>query len=362
MTIRQPPDAGRHIRTGRGFRQWRSVAGFVGISTMCCLAASDPLFQLERVAEGVYAAIARSPLDSNAAIVLLDDSVLVVDTHARPSTARALIGQIRDLTSKPVRFVVDTHFHWDHYQGNSAYPAAWPEGVEIIASSPTFAAIRSRGIPRAQHERTIIPRRLDEIRKELGRTADPNRKAELQDRYRMWEDYAKELHSMSLALPTMTFQRSLVLHRASRTVQILWLGRGHTDGDVVVHLPREKVLVSGDLLHAYMPYMADSSPYDWIETLEKLRRLDFEFVIPGHGSVLKGKTQLDLWKSYLTDLMQETARIYAEGASLEQAVGGVTAALSPRYADRFPAGMYSFSNFIRGNVEKAYRVVSGNQE
>ena len=92
---------------------------------------ADGLFDIKPVAEGIYAAIAKPAhkVNCNAAIIILDDAVLVVDTHSKPSAARALIEQIKKLTPKPVKFVVNTHFHWDHYQGNEAYPSSCPAGV-----------------------------------------------------------------------------------------------------------------------------------------------------------------------------------------------------------------------------------------
>src|SRR5689334_10191220 len=112
-----------------------------------CLAAED-LFDIKRVADGVYAAIAKPAykVNCNAAIILFDDAVLVVDTHSKPSAARALIEQIKKLTDKPVRYVVNTHFHWDHYQGNQAYPSSWPAGVEIGRAS-CRKECRPRGSP-----------------------------------------------------------------------------------------------------------------------------------------------------------------------------------------------------------------------
>src|SRR5437879_10587886 len=108
--------------------------------------AADDLFDIKPVADGVYAAIAKPAykVNCNAAIILFDDAVLVVDTHSKPSAARALIEQIKKLTDKPVRYVVNTHFHWDHYQGNQAYPSSWPAGVEIISSEATRANIEQR--------------------------------------------------------------------------------------------------------------------------------------------------------------------------------------------------------------------------
>src|SRR5881296_1996678 len=127
-----------------------------------CLAADD-LFDIKPVADGVYAAIAKPAykVNCNAVIILLDDGVLVVDTHSKPSAARALIEQIKKLTPKPVKFVVNTHFHWDHYQGNEAYPSSWPAGVEIISSEATRNNIVNRGIPRVKHEITTMPKEIE---------------------------------------------------------------------------------------------------------------------------------------------------------------------------------------------------------
>jgi len=319
--------------------------------------AADELFDIKPVADGVYAAIAKPAYKTNcnAAIIILDDGVLVVDTHSKPSAARALMAQIKTVTDKPVRYVVDTHFHWDHYQGNEAYPSSWPAGLEIIASQPTREAIESRGIPRVKHEILTVPRDLERLRGELARAGADDRKR-LQDEIAKREAYLGELRAMQVTLPSMTFDRSLVLYRKTRTVQILWLGKGHTDGDVVVYLPAEKVIATGDLLHGWMPYMADSHPYDWIRTLEAAAALDFDQVIPGHGDVLAGKDRFRLWTRYFRDLMREAAEAYARGDTRAEAREKVAAALRPTYGG--PFGHY-FDESIAGNVDKAYRTVGG---
>src|SRR5437762_2449750 len=127
---------------------------------------ADDLFDIKPVADGVYAAIAKPTykVNCNAAIIFLDDVVLVVDTHSKPSAARALIEQIKKLTPKPVKFVVNTHFHWDHYQGNEAYPSSWPAGVEIISSEATRTSIEQRGIPRVKHEILTMPAEIEQLR------------------------------------------------------------------------------------------------------------------------------------------------------------------------------------------------------
>jgi glyoxylase-like metal-dependent hydrolase (beta-lactamase superfamily II) len=333
----------------------------VGFALTGAAAQAQDLFELKPVRPGIYAAVARPQpiINSNGAVVVLEDGVLVVDTHSKPSAARALMAQIKTVTDKPVRWVVDTHFHWDHYQGNEAYPSAWPSGVEIIASQPTREAIESRGVPRVKYEVATLPRELERLRAEAARASAGEEKARLEGELRAKEAYLSELRAMQVTLPSLTFERSLVLYRPSRTVQILWLGRGHTDGDVVVYIPQDKVLMTGDLIHGWMPYMGDAHPYDWVRTLEAVERLDFDAVLSGHGDVIRGKDVFTLWRGYLTDLMTETARAYGEGATLAEARTRVAAALRPKYGSAFAA---RFDGSVGGNIDRAYRVVSGKME
>jgi cyclase len=318
--------------------------------------AAEELFDIKPIADGVYAAIAKPAykVNCNAAIILFDDSVLVVDTHSKPSAARALIEQIKKLTDKPVRYVVNTHFHWDHYQGNQAYPSSWPAGVEIISSVATRLNIEQRGIPRVKHEIATMPQEIEKLKVDLAKASDPKQKEELQGNLSQAEDYFAELKSMQVALPTMTFDHSLILHRKSRTVEMFWLGNAHTNGDVFVYLPKEKILVTGDALHGWTPFMADSYPFDWITTLDNAEKLDFEQVLGGHGDVMHGKEKFELWKQYFHDLLDETGKAYAGGATLEQAQKQVAKILVSKYAAKFDP---AFPQSVTANVTKAYQVI-----
>jgi len=331
---------------------WVAVA--LAISSPCL---ADDLFDIKPVADGVYAAIAKPAykVNCNAAIILLDDGVLVVDTHSKPSAARGLIEQIKQLTDKPVKYVVNTHFHWDHYQGNQAYPSSWPAGVEIISSEATRANIEQRGIPRIRHQIVVLPQEIAQLRADLEKATDPKQKEEIRSNLAQDEDYLAELKSMQVVLPDMTFDHSLILHRKSRTVDILWLGKAHTDGDVFVYLPREKVIVTGDALHGWTPFMADSYPYDWIQTLDAVEKLDFDQVIGGHGDVMQGKQKFELWKEYFSDLLSQTAEAYARGASEEEAEKQVAPPLVAKYASRFDP---KFAQSVTANIAKAYEVIA----
>ena len=319
--------------------------------------AADDLFDIKPMADGVYAAISKPAykVNCNAAIILFDDSVLVVDTHSKPSAARALIEQIKKLTDKPVRYVVNTHFHWDHYQGNQAYPSSWPAGVEIISSEATRLNIEQRGIPRVKHEILTMPLEIEKLKADLEKATDPKQKGELRSQLSQAEAYLAELESIQVVLPTMTFDHSLILHRKSRTVEIFWLGNAHTNGDIFVYLPREKVIVTGDALHGWTPYMGDSYPFDWITTLDNAEKLDFDQVIGGHGDVMHGKEKFELWKQYFRDLLDETGQAYARGANLDDAQKQIAKVLIPKYADKFDPG---FPKSVIGNIAKAYQVIA----
>jgi pyruvate/oxaloacetate carboxyltransferase len=181
-----------------------------------CLAADDS-FEIKPVADGVYAAIAKPTyrVNSNTVIILLGDCVLVVDANSTPSAARSLIEQIKKLTPKPVKYVVNTHFHWDHSQGNEAYLSAWPAGVEIISSEATRSNIEQLGIPRWKYEVVSMPREIEQLKSDLQKASSAEHKKAIQKKLVEAEAYFAELKDIQITFPTMTVDRRLILHRDS---------------------------------------------------------------------------------------------------------------------------------------------------
>lgn len=354
----------------------RSSAAVAAIQTLdhldpCCAFAADAetsdkeLFELKPVADGIYAAIAapRYKVNCNAAVILTNDGVIVVDSHSKPSAARALYREIQSVTKMPVKKIINTHFHWDHWQGNQVYKEANPD-LEIVASQRTKENLtnpdaNNGGIAYIEKQLASVPKEIAKLKEDVMRADDPAQKARLESNLKQAEAYLEELRHMEPPIPTRTFSNSVTLNEGGREIQILLLGRGHTDGDIFIHLPKEKVVATGDALIDWMPFMNDGFPEEWVDTLTALEKFDFDHIIPGHGGVLP-KANLAFFRSYLTDLVAAVKKAYGEGASLEEMKKVIPDLLAPRYEQgmsKHPLGRYR--DRIGLNVEMAYRKVIG---
>jgi cyclase len=329
----------------------------------CCAhegpARGDARFDIKKVADGVHVAVAAPAykVNSNTAIIESDDGVMVVDTHSKPSAARVVIAHLRELTSKPVRYVVNTHFHWDHWHGNEAYPAAYPD-AEIVSNQITREAMVKKGLKRiADHVRNM-PAEIARLRADLA-AATPAQRATLERDLRLAEAYLAEVKALTPALPTIAFERTMKLYRRDREIQLLHLGRAHTEGDVFVYLPKEKVVITGDAVIGWTPYMGDGYPEDWVATLDRLAELDFTHLVMGHGHVA-GRDWLRTFRGYVHDMVEAVRREAAAGATLEEVKQRVTTALAPTYEKAFSAyGEYRpWRAGLAGNVERTFAMVS----
>ena len=282
---------------------------------------SAKLFDLKQVAPGIYGAIAKptAMLNCNAAVIVNRDHVLVVDTHSKPSAAKALIRQIRDeITDLPVRYVVDSHLHGDHAMGNEAYPEVFGANVEVISSVKTREWLEKLGVPRMQETLDCLPKQIADLRAKLEASRDESERADLGAHIEGLEAYLKEMTPARVTLPTMTFDRRLVIHRGGREIHLLFLGRAHTAGDVVAYIPSERVIATGDLMHGLLPYMGDGFPDEWPATLRALEALEFDRVIPGHGSIQEGKSVLAQFRGYVEEITEKVSRGIERGQTLDE--------------------------------------------
>jgi glyoxylase-like metal-dependent hydrolase (beta-lactamase superfamily II) len=330
----------------------------------CCAhegpAQGDARFAIKRVADGIHAAVAAPAykVNSNTAIIETDDGVIVVDTHSKPSAARVIVERVREITPRPVRYVVNTHFHWDHWHGNEVYPAAYP-GAEIVTNQITREAMVRKGLKRIQDHVRMMPGEIAKLRADIAAAATPAQRARLEADLRLAESYQAEVTALQPALPTVVFEQTMRLYRRDREIHLLHLGRAHTEGDVFVYLPKEKVVITGDALIGWTPFMGDGYPEDWVGTLDRLAQLDFTHIIMGHGEVV-GREWLKFFRGYVHDLVEAVRREAAAGASLEQSRTRVIEALAPTY-EKALSGVENYRPWREravGNIERTFAMVS----
>jgi cyclase len=293
------------------------------------LGAPTDLFEVQSVAEGVYFALARPQAlaNCNAAIFVNSADVLVVDSHSKPSAAAALIAQIKQqITAKPVRYLVDTHFHWDHSQGNAGYRDAFGKDLKIIASDTTkklqaqFSQARLREsldphghpFPSQPH----VPVLLESARQQLDAASSSEQKAEIAERIRQLESFQHEMQNFVPVLPTVTFGKTYVIKDKAHDLHVEFHGRAHTAGDVVVFCPQKRVVATGDMVLGTLPFLADSFPTEWPKTIDSVAKLGFDYVAGGHGAVQHGRQRMTSQRNYIEELAVRVEAGKKSGQSL----------------------------------------------
>jgi cyclase len=325
--------------------------------------ASGESFDLKKVGDGIYAAIAatRYKVNSNAAVIETNDGVVVVDTHSKPSAAQSLYKEIQGITKKPVKKIINTHFHWDHWQGNQVYAQANP-ALEIIASERTKENLTRPnagvgGVPFIETQMKNMPGEIAKLKDDIQKAPNAETKARLENNLQQAEAFMKELQQIKPTLPTRTVSSSMTLQEGGREIRLLLLGRGHTDGDLYTYMPKEKVVITGDAVVGWMPFLNDGFPEDWAQTVGELEKLDVSTVICGHGDP-EPKTHLTFFRGYLADLVAAVKQTAAAGATLDEMKSKVGDQLAPKYEkgmSRYPVGQYR--DRVGVNVEQVYNKV-----
>lgn len=292
------------------------------------LAQSARSFDVSKVAEGVYVFIQReplaSPIDGNTTVIINDADVVVVDTRITPAAAREVIAEIRKLTRHPVRYVVNTHWHSDHHYGNDAFRTAYP-GVEFIGHAMTRADILTQdtdSILRRNVDSTY-PRAIADRKRFLATNTAPDGSALRPELRAFYErqipgmEYAMEqIRNLRILPPTLTITDGMRLERGARVIDIRFLGRANTRGDLIVHLPRERIVITGDILVAPVPFSFGSYLGDWTGTLDAIDRLPVDIIIPGHGPVQRDRVYLRQVRTLIDSMSTQVKRAVAEGKDL----------------------------------------------
>ncbi|HJQ38790.1 MAG TPA: MBL fold metallo-hydrolase [Thermoanaerobaculia bacterium] len=331
--------------------------------------AQAPEHEVRKLADGVYALVwlPQPHSEPNSLIIINDSDVVVVDSGMLPSSARVVASEIQKLTPNPVRYVVNTHWHGDHIYGNFVYRELWP-GVECIAHPNTRIDAAAQGFAKIPQYVKDNAQTLEVYRKILkdgkrpdGSIVDAAARKRGERTLWMLEHYDKEIPTVKTMLPNVLVGDALVLHRGARTIEVRYLGLGNTRGDLVVWLPNEKIVATGDLVVWPTPYGFGSYYKDWDATLEKLAQLGATTLVLGHGEIQRDFTYVRTLQALLRDMVSRVAAEVASGASLEDVQKNVTLAdwKQKLAGDDIPRQRSFDAFWVAPAVERAYRQAKG---
>ncbi|MFQ5879715.1 MAG: MBL fold metallo-hydrolase [Dehalococcoidia bacterium] len=239
------------------------------------------------VGDGIFARLGGGTA-TNAAFILCDDTVVVIDSLMTPTLARNLLADVQQVTNKEIGYLVNTHHHGDHVFGNDFFPSA-----RVIAHYKCRQVLAEAG----QH----FIRQFAQGRPEL----------------------APELATVNIRLPDATFSDRLTLYLGERQLELIHTGHGHTPDDIVIHLPQERMVFCGDLLFAgIMPVMRDGNSQGWMEAIGQVLALDAATVVPGHGHLSTGQ-DLVQERQFLAEMRQAVLGCFRRGMSEQEAIQAV---------------------------------------
>lgn len=274
--------------------------------------SNGALTEIVEVAGGVYARLHEGL--TNAGIIVGDDGVLVIDSLRLPSFARDLRADVRKITDKPIRYLVDTHGHWDHAFGNEEFTDA------IIVGH-----VNCR-------------RELEELGEEWK-----------QGVIARGTEWSEEMKTVRITPPTLTFDQRLELHFGDRRIDLVYLGRAHTSGDIFINLPDDGLLFTGDVVQdGGVPYMIDGYMADWIETDTRILDLPFDRFVSGHGPI-GSRLALEEARDFIAALVTTAQAAHREGRPLPDGTEAVRVALEGRF------GQWRGFDRIGDGVGRVYR-------
>jgi len=285
-------------------------------------------FETVKVADGIYAFIeppGKAIVSGNSVLVVGEDAALVVDTGHHPELSRRMTEEIRRLTAKPVKYVVNTHWHNDHVSGNSVFAAAFPEArflahaftAEILDTQvrpyygePCVNLLRSQTQPlREAYDKGLS---LD------GKPLDAARRERYADFLAQGEAGMEECKAFRYRGADIAFDERVTLRLGKRDAEVVWLGRANTGGDVVVRVPDAKLVVTGDIVVHPFPFATQSYIGEWAAVLRKLEAMDVAAIVPGHGPVMHDKKYVADLAELMESIMKQARAAWRPGIGLEE--------------------------------------------
>ena len=263
---------------------------------------SEKNVSFSEVGEGLWAFTAEG--DPNSGVIIGDESVMIIEAQATPRLANKVIEKVREVTDKPISHVVLTHYHAVRVLGASAFGAD-----QILMSEMARAMVVERGQEDWDSEFQRFPRLFE------GHESIPG-----------------------LTWPTTTFKDKMTVFLGNRQIDLMHLGRAHTAGDIVIHVPDQNVMFTGDIVEYHSAcYCGDGHFADWGNTLDVIKSYELDAIAPGRGDALIGRDMVDAAIEATRDFVESTyrpaARVAARGGSLKEAWDAVREACDHKFKD-----------------------------
>lgn len=321
--------------SGLGPESPSGVAAFQGP------AAGAKAWRFEKIADGVYFATGTGVMTtmSNAMVIVNADHTMLVDTSVTPAAARALVAQIAaEITPRPIKYVFNSHYHFDHAHGNQIFG----DDVEIVGHEYIRRMLQTNVLQQRTNRNFTanLPNQIAQAKQRIAQTTDPQERAKLEANLRVTEAHWTSVQETVPKPPNVTFSDVMTINKGGREVQLHFLGRGHTAGDTMVFLPAERIVFTGDFFEGrpgggVLSYFGDGFLDEWPASLERLKALDFDIIVPGHGAPLREREQITDFQNYLRDFWQQAKTLRLQGVSAEEAMKRIDMS---KHAARYGAG------------------------
>ena len=355
-------------------RRLLHTAGLICIAAQATASTGEIVSGAHRIiplAENVYAVEALFA-GADSAFIVNDDGVTVVDTHGSPASAATLIDEIAKVTDVPIRYVVNTHWHVDHHSGNQAYYDAYPDGVEFIAHHATREDIPTAGReqflqmgPFKSMPLETADERLAEGLDDHGRPLGDAQRRQITKFRDAQRSFIAAGDEFEFVLPNLTVERSLVIHGDPSPIHVLFLGRAHTRGDVVVYVPDSRIAIVGDILTRPILWTWSSYPAAYVGTLRAIEALEIDRLVIGHGGpVLEGKEYLTSVRESLQSIVEFAREADARSLSPEDAIAEARSdervqALRQHFVEDDEQQEQMFQQMVAWTIERAMAEARG---
>ena len=291
---------------------WPTTASAQAAVAVKKIQIADGIYEFQSAADGYV------PND-NSVVIVNEKDVLVFDTFSRVSIARTLLAEIRKITNKPVRYVVNSHHHPDHWSGNEVFVEAFPD-VEIISTEEArefMLNIENSWPPvwtgRLQQSQAALDKEISSGKREDGTALTAEKRREEEGEVGLLRDWVGELLKVKRTHPTLTYRDTLTLRHGGREFVFMDMV-GDATGTTVLYIPQEKLLVTGDTIHYPLPDFNSNIPLGRLnKSLKRLNELDVQMIVPGHGPALQGKDFLKLTIELQDEVIRQVGEIEKRG-------------------------------------------------